>query len=113
MQFSAQQIASLVQGKIEGNSQAFVDGFGKIEEAGPQDLAFLANPKYEDYLYTTKAGIIIIGEQLELKQTVSATLIRVKDAYSSFATLMQYYQQMKAKQMVGIDKLSVGVCNST
>lgn len=104
MQFSAEQIATLIQGKIEGNAQALVGRFNKIEEAGPQDLAFLANPKYEDYLYTTKAAIVIVGDQLELKQSVASTLIRVKDAYSSFATLMQYYQQMKAKQLVGIEQ---------
>ena len=103
MQFSAEQIAALIQGKIEGDPQTTVSGFGKIEEAGKSDLAFLANPKYEDYLYTTSAGIIIIGEQMELKENISATLIRVKDAYSSFAVLMQYYQQMKAKQLVGIE----------
>jgi len=103
MQFSAEQIAALIQGKIEGDPQTTVSGFGKIEEAGKSDLAFLANPKYEDYLYTTAAGIIIIGEQMELKENISATLIRVKDAYSSFAVLMQYYQQMKAKQLVGIE----------
>jgi UDP-3-O-[3-hydroxymyristoyl] glucosamine N-acyltransferase len=103
MQFSAEQIAALIQGKIEGDPQTIVSGFGKIEEAGKSDLAFLANPKYEDYLYTTAAGIIIIGEQMELKENISATLIRVKDAYSSFAVLMQYYQQMKAKQLVGIE----------
>lgn len=104
MQFSAEQIAALIQGKIEGDPQTTVSGFGKIEEAGKTDLAFLANPKYEDYLYSTSAGIIIIGEQMELKENVSATLIRVKDAYSSFAVLMQYYQQMKAKQLVGIEE---------
>ena len=103
MQFSAEQIAALIQGKIEGDPQTTVSGFGKIEEAGKSDLAFLANPKYEDYLYTTSAGIIIIGEQMELKEKITATLIRVKDAYSSFAVLMQYYQQMKAKQLVGIE----------
>jgi UDP-3-O-[3-hydroxymyristoyl] glucosamine N-acyltransferase len=103
MQFSAEQIAALIQGKIEGDPQTTVSGFGKIEEAGKSDLAFLANPKYEDYLYTTAAGIIIIGEQMELKENISATLIRVKDAYSSFAVLMQYYQQMKSKQLVGIE----------
>lgn len=103
MQFSAEQIAALIQGKIEGDPKISVSGFGKIEEAGKTDLAFLANPKYEDYLYTTSAGIIIIGEQIELKENISATLIRVKDAYSSFAVLMHYYQQMKAKQLVGIE----------
>jgi len=104
MQFSAEQIATLIQGKIEGDPQIVVSGFGKIEEAGKTDLAFLANPKYEDYLYTTAAGIVIVGDQLELKQKVNATLIRVKDAYSSFAVLMQYYQQMRTKQLVGIEE---------
>lgn len=103
MQFSAEQIAALIQGKIEGDPQTTISGFGKIEEAGKTDLTFLANPKYEDYLYSTSAGIVIIGEQMELKENVSATLIRVKDAYSSFAVLMQYYQQMKANQLVGIE----------
>lgn len=104
MQFSAEQIASLIQGTIVGSAHTIVAGFGKIEEAGPLDLAFLANPKYEEYLYTTKAGVVIISEELDLKQPVSATLIRVKDAYSSFAKLMQHYQQMKERQMVGIEE---------
>jgi UDP-3-O-[3-hydroxymyristoyl] glucosamine N-acyltransferase len=102
MEFSAHQIASLVQGRIEGNPERTVTGFAKIEEAGPENLAFMANPKYEDYLYSTKAGIIIVGEQLNLKQEVNSTLIRVKDAYSSFASLMQFQQQMQSKSLTGI-----------
>lgn len=104
MQFSAQQISTLVNGQIEGSPLTTVSGFAKIEEANTGDLAFLANPKYEDFLYTTHAGIIIIGESLQLKKPVSATLVRVKDAYSSFALLMQYYQQMQAKSLVGIQE---------
>ncbi len=104
MQYSAQQISALVNGQIEGNLSATVSGFAKIEEAKAGDLAFLANPKYEEFLYTTKAGIIIIGEGLQLRNPVHATLIRVKDAYSSFALLMQYYQQMQAKSLVGIQE---------
>lgn len=106
MQFSAQQIAALVSGTIEGQAERHVHSFAKIEEATEQDLAFLANPKYEEYLYTTKAGIIIIGADLPLKQQVSGTLIRVKDPYSSFASLMQYYQQMVAQQQTGIEEPS-------
>lgn len=102
MEFSAQQIASLVQGSIEGNPAVIVKGFAKIEEASAENLAFLANPKYEDYLYTTKAGVILVGDQLQLKKEVSSTLIRVKDAYSSFASLLQFYQQMQAKSLTGI-----------
>lgn len=104
MQFSAQQISALVNGQIEGNPLSTVSGFAKIEEAKSGDLAFLANPKYEDFLYTTHASIIIIGESLQLKKPVSATLVRVKDAYSSFALLMQYYEQMQVKSLLGIQE---------
>jgi UDP-3-O-[3-hydroxymyristoyl] glucosamine N-acyltransferase len=83
-----------------------VNNFAKIEEAGPTDLAFLANPKYEEYLYTTRAGIVIINESQELKQPVHSTLIRVKEAYSSFAMLMQYYQQLQQTQLTGIEEPS-------
>ena len=104
MEFSAQQIASLINGKIEGNPSTSVSGFSKIEEAGPADLAFLANPKYEDHLYSTKAGIIIIGDSLVTKAPINSTLIRVTEPYNCFATLMQYYQQMRTKQLIGIQE---------
>ncbi len=80
MQFSAAQIALLINGKTEGDANVTVGSFGKIEEAGEGQLAFLANPKYEEYLYTTGASVIIINESLELKQPVKATVIRVLDA---------------------------------
>lgn len=104
MQFTAGQISSLIGGKIEGNAEAVVTSFGKIEEAGAGQLTFLANPKYEDYLYSTSATLVIINESLELKQPVTATLIRVPDAYSSFATLLQAYEQLKAGQLQGIQQ---------
>lgn len=106
MEFSAQQIAALIGGKIEGDQNAIVRSFAKIEDAKEQDLAFLANLKYEEFLYTTKASIIILGDDFELKSPTKSTLIRVKDAYSSFASLMQYYQQMMAQQLVGIQEPS-------
>jgi UDP-3-O-[3-hydroxymyristoyl] glucosamine N-acyltransferase len=102
MQFSAAQIAMLINGKVEGNSATSVSSFGKIEEAREGQLAFLANPKYEDYLYSTGASIIIINESLELKQPLTATLIRVPDAYTAFATLLSAYQQMATQQLTGI-----------
>ena len=74
MQFTAAQIASIIGAGIEGNPDAAVDSFGKIEEARKGQLAFLANPKYEDYLYTTGASIIIINESQELRQPVDSTL---------------------------------------
>ncbi|MBU3714371.1 MAG: UDP-3-O-(3-hydroxymyristoyl)glucosamine N-acyltransferase [Ferruginibacter sp.] len=87
----------------EGLKEA-VDSFGKIEEAKKNQLAFLANPKYEDYLYTTKASIVIINESLQLKQPIKSTLIRVTDAYSAFAILLEKYQQIQTFQLVGIQQ---------
>lgn len=102
MQFSAAQIAGLINGKIEGDANASVNSFGKIEEAQNGQLAFLANPKYEEYLYNTKASVIIINDTLELKQPIAATLIRVPDAYTAFATLLSTYQKMMRQQLVGV-----------
>ena len=103
MQFSAAKIAMLINGKIEGNPEVSVSSFGKIEEARAGQLAFLANPKYEEYLYSTSASIIIINESQELKQSIPSTLIRVKDAYTAFATLLSAYQQMATQQLSGIE----------
>ena len=104
MQFTAAQIAAIIKGKVEGDANAAVASFGKIEEAQNGQLSFLANPKYEDYLYTTSASIIIINESLELKKPVAATLIRVPDAYIAFATLLETYQQLEAQQLTGIQQ---------
>ena len=104
MQFNAAQIAAIINGKIEGDENVSVSSFGKIENAQPGQLAFLANPKYEEYLYTTEASIIIINETQELKQKLTATLIRVPDAYSSFATILANYQKMMTEHMPGIQQ---------
>jgi UDP-3-O-[3-hydroxymyristoyl] glucosamine N-acyltransferase len=104
--FTAQQIALLIQGKIEGEATAVVKQFGKIESAMPGEISFLANPKYEDFLYTTKASIIIVNESLILKKKIAATLIRVPDAYAAFATLLTKYQEMKNENLVGIQSPS-------
>jgi UDP-3-O-[3-hydroxymyristoyl] glucosamine N-acyltransferase len=106
MQFSAAQIALLVNGKTEGDPNAAVGSFGKIEEAVKGQLAFLANPKYEEHLYTTGASVILINEALELKQPVSATLVRVPDAYTAFASLLAKYQELEAQQLAGIQEPS-------
>ena len=101
MQFTAAQIAMIINGKVEGDPNAAVGSFGKIEEARQGQLAFLANPKYEDHLYTTEATVIIISQSQELKQAVKGTLIRVEDAYTAFATLLTKYQEVMTQQMVG------------
>ena len=102
LSFSAQQIALMIQGKIEGDAAVTVNQFGKIESALVGEISFLANPKYEDFLYQSKASIIIVNESLELKKPVSATLIRVPDAYAAFATLLTKYQELKTQNLTGI-----------
>lgn len=106
MQFSAAQIAHIINGKVEGEPSVAVASFAKIEEAENGQLAFLANPKYEDYLYTTKASVIIVNEALEIKPGLTATLIKVPDAYSAFAMLLRKYQQMMTQQLTGIQQPS-------
>ncbi|HEX2607796.1 MAG TPA: UDP-3-O-(3-hydroxymyristoyl)glucosamine N-acyltransferase [Flavisolibacter sp.] len=104
MQFTAAQISILVDGKIEGNADTAVSSFGKIEEAEDGQLTFLANPKYEEFLYSTRASIAIVNEAYELREPVKPTLIRVADAYTAFATLLSKYQEMATQQMKGIQQ---------
>jgi UDP-3-O-[3-hydroxymyristoyl] glucosamine N-acyltransferase len=106
MTFPAAQIAFLINGKVEGDAQVAVNSFGKIEEATEGQLAFLANPKYEEYLYSTKASVIIVNETQELRQPINATLIRVPDAYSAFATLLSKYQEIVQQQLTGVQEPS-------
>ncbi len=94
MQFTALQIATLIKGKIEGDPEAKVSHVAKIEEATEGSLSFVANPKYEEYLCKTRASIIIVNDSLQLDQPVATTLIRVKDAYSSFAFLLEKYNEI-------------------
>jgi UDP-3-O-[3-hydroxymyristoyl] glucosamine N-acyltransferase len=101
MTFSAAQIAVLIQARVEGNPQVEVASFGKIEDATAGQLAFLANPKYEEFLYETSASVVIVGESLELRHPVQATLLRVQDPYSAFAALLRQYQRMVQEQLVG------------
>ena len=104
MEFSAAQIAHIVGGSVEGNPNETVSSFGKIEEAVKGQLAFLANPKYEEYLYSTSANIIIINNSQVVKEEIAATLIKVTDAYSAFALLLSEYQKLKQQQLVGIQE---------
>jgi len=94
MQFTAQQIATLLNGKLEGDPTVTVNTVARIEEAGEGCLSFIANPKYEEYLYTSHASIIIVNDSLVALEPVTATLIRTKDAYSSFAFLLEKYSEI-------------------
>lgn len=104
MDFTVTKIAALVDGKIEGDDNISVSSFGKIEDAKKGQLTFLANPKYEEHLYTSGASIIIIGDSQEIKQKTGATLIRVPDPYSAFATILAAYKKMVTQQLHGIQQ---------
>ena len=104
MQFTAKQIAEVIQATIEGDENAMVVSFGKIEEAVSGQLAFLSNPKYEAFLYTTNASVVIVNKTLELKKPVASTLLRVDDAYSAFAILLDIYQNAYQPKLSGIEQ---------
>lgn len=91
MKFTAQQIADTLHGTIEGNADVWINNVSKIEEGQPNTLSFLANPKYEEYLYTTNASIVLVNKTFEAQKKIMATLIRVDDAYKGFATLLDIY----------------------
>ncbi|WP_317169449.1 UDP-3-O-(3-hydroxymyristoyl)glucosamine N-acyltransferase [Mucilaginibacter humi] len=103
MQFTAQQIASLLNGTVEGDPSVAVNQLAKIEEGVSGSLSFLSNPKYEQYLYTTNASIVIVNNSLQLTGTVKATLIRVEDAYSAFSVLLDAYSSFRLNK-TGIEE---------
>ena len=105
MEFTAKQIADFIGGRVEGNEQTAVHTFAKIEEGKEGAITFLSNPKYTSFIYETKASIVLINEDVELEHPVSATLIRVKNAYECVAKLMQMYAASLPKK-TGIDSLA-------
>lgn len=94
MEFTAAQIAQLIQGKVDGNHEAKVSEIARIEEGNPRSLSFLANPKYTPYIYTTQSAIVIVNNAFIPEKAVP-TLIRVPDAYAAFAKLLEIYQNMQ------------------
>jgi UDP-3-O-[3-hydroxymyristoyl] glucosamine N-acyltransferase len=94
MEFTAQQIADLLQGKVEGDPQVKVNQLAKIEEGQPGSLTFLANPKYEEFIYSTKASLVIVADQFVPERPISTTLVKVKDPYKSFAVLLDTYNKI-------------------
>src|SRR5690554_6348076 len=95
MKFTVQQIADILEGEVFGNAQAEVFQLSKIEEGTDGSLTFLANPKYEHHIYTTKATATIVSKSFVPESNVSTTLIKVDDAYKSFSKLLEYYNQVK------------------
>lgn len=105
MEFTAEQIAALISGEIEGDAQAIVREVAKIEEGKPESLTFLANPKYEHFIYTTQSSVVIVNKSFNPAKPLSATLIRVDDAYNALAKLLQIYEAM-LPQKSGIEQPS-------
>lgn len=113
MIFPASQIALIVNGVIEGDPNITVNSFGKIEEAMEGQLTFFANQKYEEFLYRTKASIVILNAAYTLRQPVNAAIIRVPDAYTAFATLLSKYQEIMQQQLTGIQEPSYIATSAT
>ena len=105
MEFTAKAIAEFLNGEVVGNPEIKVSNVAKIEEAKAGTLAFLTNPRYTKYLYSTEASIVLINKDFELESPVSATLIKVKNAYESFAKLLELAEQAKPVKQ-GISSLA-------
>ena len=105
MEFSAKQIAEYIQGVIEGDENATVHTFAKIEEGIPGAISFLSNPKYTHYIYETESSIVLVNKDFVPEKEVKATLIKVNNAYESLAKLMTLYEQSQPK-CTGIDPLA-------
>ena len=95
MEFKAKEIAEILGGKVEGNPEAVINTFARIESGKPGAICFFANPKYEHYVYECKATAIIVSNSFEPSQPVPATMIRVENAYSAVATLLDYVTAKK------------------
>jgi len=105
LKFSATQIAEILEGDIIGNPDVEVSKLSKIEEGTKGSLTFLANPKYTQYIYNTKASITIVNNDFKPEDDVDTTLIKVNDAYKAFSKLLEYYNQVKLNK-VGVEQPS-------
>lgn len=95
MEFKAKELAEILGGTVDGNPEATVSTFARIEQGKPGAICFFANPKYEHYVYECKADIIIVNNTFEPKAPVSATMVRVENSYAAVASLLEYVQAKK------------------
>jgi len=105
MEFTAKDIAGLVGGTIDGNPDVKVNRLARIEDGEPEALSFLANPKYNPYIYSTRSSIVLVQSEFEVEQPITCTLIRVNDPYTAFANLLEIYDKMR-KGKTGTSSLS-------
>lgn len=104
MEFSANQIAALTGGTVDGNGDVTVSTFAKIEEGHPGALSFLANPKYAHYIYDTQSSVVLVRRDFAPERHVAATLIRVDDPYATVAQLLRMVAELTAPQLKGIEQ---------
>lgn len=105
MEFKVKDVAALLHGTVEGDENIIINNVSKIEEGKPNTLAFLSNPKYEQYIYTTQASVVLVNQDFKPSHDIPCTLIRVPSAYEAIAKLLQMYEQMRP-QPVGIEQPS-------
>jgi UDP-3-O-[3-hydroxymyristoyl] glucosamine N-acyltransferase len=107
MEFTCSDIAQILGGKVEGNENVIVHNLSKIEEGEAGTLSFLANPKYEGYIYSTQASVVIVNDDFKPEKQLpkTLTLIRVKNAYDAFAQLLDYYNHL-TNEREGIEQPS-------
>lgn len=106
MEFTIRQIAAMLGGEVHGNGEAKINMLAKIQDAKPGQIAFLANPKYEQFIYATAASAVIVRRDFAPKKELDVTLIRVDDPYISFTTLLEEYHKMISFQKNGIEQPS-------
>lgn len=104
MEFKVNQIAALVDGKVEGDDQLIINKIEKIQDATQGAISFLSNPKYENYIYQTNASAVLVQYDFEPKKSLNTTLIRVKDPYTSFTVLLEEYLKIVASQKMGVEE---------
>src|SRR6266436_8681728 len=95
MEYTAKQISELLGGTVEGNYEEKVSRLSKIEDGVPGSLSFLANPKYEEYIYSTNASVIIVNKDFSPSKKIKSTLVRVENAYTAFVQLLEIYNSIQ------------------
>src|SRR6476620_4809821 len=114
MEFTIHQLAGLLGGKVQGNGDGKINMLAKIQEAKKGQIAFLSNPKYEQFIYTTNASAVIVKKDFVPRKEITTTLILVEDPYVSFTALLEEYHKMISFQKSGIEQPSfIGEKSST
>src|SRR5687768_12883498 len=106
MEFTINQVAAMLGGEVRGNGDEKINMLAKIQDAKKGQIAFLSNPKYEQYIYTTQASAVIVKKDFTARKEISSTLILVDDPYISFTALLEEYHKMLTFQKVGIEQPS-------